>query len=69
MRWVKASTLYQEFDVSVNTIKKLINDGTLKQNIHFKDFPFGRRFNTRAIEKLTVKDESVERLLDVMLQC
>lgn len=69
MRWVKASTLYHEFDVSVNTIKKLIDDGTLKENIHFKVFPFGKRFNVTAIEKLTVKDENLERLLDVMLQC
>lgn len=69
MRWVKASTLYHEFDVSMNTIKKLIADGTLKENIHFKMFPFGKRFNVTAIEKLTTQDQTIERLLDDMLQC
>jgi len=69
MRWVKLSTLCAEFDVSNSTIHRLMKDGIYQENIHFKVFPFGKRFNITAIEKLKGKDPVIERLLDDMLQC
>lgn len=69
MRWVKSATLCHEFDVSTQTIKTLIDNGTLQEGVHFKVFPFGKRFNVHLIEKMsTIKDENIERLLDDMLQ-
>ena len=68
MRLVKLSTLCSEFDVSANTVKKYIKLGEYKREVHFKEFPFGTRFNTTAILKHKEKDDFVERLIDVMLQ-
>ena len=70
MKWVKSSTLCNEFDFSTQTVKSLINSGTFQEGVHFKVFPFGKRFNIQVIEKMaTIKDENIERLLDDMLQC
>lgn len=70
MKWVKTSTLCNEFDLSSQTVKSLIHGGTFQEGVHFRVFPFGKRFNVSLIEKMgTIKDDNIERLLDDMLQC
>ncbi len=68
MKWLKPNTFYNEFDVSASTILKLIKAGILKEGTHFKIFPFGRRFNAQAIEKLSSKEQKFESIINDMLQ-
>lgn len=68
MKWLKPNTFYNEFDVSASTILKLINEGVLKEGVHFKVFPFGRRFNAQEIEKFSSKEQKFESLINDLLQ-
>lgn len=68
MKWLKPNKFYSEFDVSASTILKLIKQGVLIEGVHFKVFPFGRRFNIREIEKFSSKNEKFGNLINDLLQ-
>lgn len=68
MRWMKPNTLYHEFDVSASTVLKLVKDGVLVEGIHYKIFPFGRRYNAKEFEKLNSREDKYENVINDLLQ-
>ena len=66
--WVKKTKLSKMFDISLNTISKYIKNGTFLDGTHYKDFPFGLRFNPDKIERLSENSTpKLDKMIDKML--